>query len=302
MSADLIGYRVVAVHAHPDDESIATGGALADLARRGAEVTVITCTLGEQGEVIGDTYQELITDRADQLGGFRIHELRTALGILGVHGRHLGLPGLFRDSGMVGDPAHEHPKAFVNSGERAVELLAEQLRELTPHLVITYGPDGGYGHPDHIRAHEITHAAAAEVHVPRILWGVSDAADLAAGLRAITAVPEGWRQAGEGELAAVDSGDIALTLDDHAFAAKLGAMRAHATQIWIADGSVSETNPAAAFATVTDREAAPVVWALSNLVAQPLLRREHYQLGAGLELPTGATGLLDGIELNAPRG
>lgn len=302
MSSDLIGYRVVAVHAHPDDESIATGGALADLARRGAEVTVITCTLGEQGEVIGETYQELVADHADQLGGFRIQELRTALSILGVKGRHLGLPGLFRDSGMVGDPAHENPRAFVNSGDRAVELLAQQLRELQPHLVITYGPDGGYGHPDHIRAHEITHAAAVEVPVPRIVWGVTHAADLTSGLAAITGVPEGWRQAGEKELAAVDHSDFALVLDDHAYHAKLAAMRAHATQVWIADGSVSETNPVAAFATVTDRSAAPVVWALSNLIAQPLLRREHYQFGAGVPLPPDAPGLLAGIDRNVARG
>lgn len=302
MSSDLIGYRVVAVHAHPDDESIATGGALADLARRGAKVTVITCTLGEQGEVIGETYGELAADRSDQLGGFRINELREALELLGVHGRHLGLPGLFRDSGMVGDAAHENPRAFVNSGDRAITLLVEQFRELRPHLVITYGPDGGYGHPDHIRAHEVTHAAAAEVPVPRIVWGVNDADDMAAGLAAITGVPEGWRHAGERELAAADHSDLALTLDDHAYAAKLAAMRAHATQVWIADGGVSVTNPVAAFATVTDRRAAPVVWALSNLIAQPLLRREHYQLGAGIELPAGATGLLDGIDLDAPRG
>lgn len=302
MSSDLIGYRVVAVHAHPDDESIATGGALADLARRGAEVTVITCTLGEQGEVIGETYQELVADRADQLGGFRIHELGTALQLLGVTGRHLGLPGLFRDSGMVGDPAHSHPKAFVNSGDRAVELLVELFRDLSPHLVITYGPDGGYGHPDHIRAHEITHAAAQQVAVPRIVWAVTHAGDMTAGLSAISAVPAGWRQAGDRELAAVEHSDIALMLDDRAYHAKLAAMRAHATQVWIADGSVSETNPVAAFATVTDHAAAPVVWALSNLIAQPLLRREHYQFGAGLPFPANATELLAGIDLAAGNG
>ena len=66
---DLAGYRVVAVHAHPDDEAISTGGALADLASRGADVLVVTCTLGEEGEVIGDTYRYLVADQADQLGG-----------------------------------------------------------------------------------------------------------------------------------------------------------------------------------------------------------------------------------------
>ena len=159
---DLVGYRVVAVHAHPDDEAITTGGSLFDLARRGADVLVVTCTLGEEGEVIGVPFAHLTNDHADQLGGFRIGELTRALEILEVRGRFLGGAGRFRDSGMAGSPAHENPRAFVNSGEEAVELLTRILEAERPHLLITYGPDGGYGHPDHIRAHEITHAAAGD--------------------------------------------------------------------------------------------------------------------------------------------
>lgn len=297
LNNNLSGYRVVAVHAHPDDEAITTGGALSSLAARGADVTVITCTLGEQGEVIGDTFQQLVNGDADQLGGFRIHELLSSLDILGVQGHFLGGAGCWRDSGMVGDPANEHPRAFIHSGERAVVQLVELFEELRPHLVITYGPDGGYGHPDHIRAHEITHAAASQVPVPRILWSVTGRADLEAGLEAITAVPEGWRAAEPGELACLDHVDRHLVLDDRSYAAKVDSMRVHATQLWIADGSVSATNPHAAFATVADREAAPVVFALSNLIAQPVMRNEHYQLGAGVPFPTnGAGGLLDGLE------
>lgn len=302
MKQDLVGYRVVAVHAHPDDEAITTGGALADLAERGAEVTVITCTLGEQGEVIGEPYQHLIADESDQLGGFRISELREALEILGVHGRHLGAPGMFRDSGMVGDPAHEHPRAFVNSAEPATEALVAEFAQLRPHLVITYGPDGGYGHPDHIQAHQITHAAAERVEVPRIMWTVTDTADMAEGLAAITGTPPNWRHAAAGELATTDDSELALVLDDQAFHAKREAMRAHATQVWIADGWVSRTNPRAAFAAVADRAAAPTVWALSNLIAQPLTRREHYRLGAGTALPPQASGLLDGLDVDPTRG
>ncbi|MGP6173556.1 N-acetyl-1-D-myo-inositol-2-amino-2-deoxy-alpha-D-glucopyranoside deacetylase [Corynebacterium sp. A21] len=287
VTKDLSGYRVVAVHAHPDDEAISTGGALADLARRGAEVTVITCTLGEQGEVIGEPYQHLVADHADQLGGFRLGELRASLAILGVAGHHLGAPGMFRDSGMVGDPAQEHPRAFVNSGARAVEVLVELLQELQPHLLITYGPDGGYGHPDHIRAHQITHEAAAQLSVPRVLWAVTDTDDLNAGLAAITTVPAGWTR---GDIASVGTSDLAITLDDFSYHAKRASMQVHATQVWIADGTVSPTNPVAAFGSGDG-----VVWALSNLIAQPLLRREHYQFGAGQPLPEGATGLLDGL-------
>ncbi|BAU95481.1 1D-myo-inositol 2-acetamido-2-deoxy-alpha-D-glucopyranoside deacetylase [Corynebacterium suranareeae] len=286
---DLSGARVVAVHAHPDDEAITTGGVLADLAARGADVTVITCTLGEQGEVIGDTFAQLVNGDADQLGGFRIHELYASLEILGVRGIHLGGAGCWRDSGMVGDPANEHPRAFIHSGERAVNQLRELLEQLRPHLLITYGPDGGYGHPDHIRAHEITHAAAGDT--PRILWAVSDRKELDEGLEAITQTPDGW---GAGELAAVDSVDLAVELSDEVYAKKVESMRAHATQLWIADGSISRTNPVAAHAATS--QTGVKVWALSNLIAQPIMRHEHYQLGHGVPLPEGATGVLDGLE------
>lgn len=294
---DLVGYRVVAVHAHPDDEAITTGGSLSDLARRGADVLVVTCTLGEEGEVIGAPFAHLTNDHADQLGGFRIGELARALEILGVRGRFLGGAGRFRDSGMAGSPAHENPRAFVNSGQAAVDLLVDILAAERPHLLITYGPDGGYGHPDHIRAHEITHAAAKRVDVPRILWTVSDRAETTAGVEAITRVPEGWSLPDAAYLAnATARGhDVAVDLDAAALAAKREAMRAHATQIWFADGSVSVTNPEAAWG-----QCRHPVWALSNLHAQPLLSREHYQLGAG-DLPEadllGGPGLLDGIPL-----
>ncbi|WP_080795627.1 N-acetyl-1-D-myo-inositol-2-amino-2-deoxy-alpha-D-glucopyranoside deacetylase [Corynebacterium pacaense] len=296
INSDLSGARIVAVHAHPDDEAITTAGALANLAGRGANVTVITCTLGEQGEVIGETYAGLVNSDADQLGGFRIRELDLSLRALGVRGEFLGGAGRWRDSGMIGDPANGHPRAFIHSGSTAVGQLVTRLRELQPHLLITYGPDGGYGHPDHIRAHQITHEAAAAVGTPRIVWAVTDTAELSAGLDAIAGVPSGWRRAEPGELASVDSVDLALELGDADFSAKVEAMRAHATQIWIADGSVSVTNPHAAFATVSDPAAAPVVWALSNLIAQPVLRHEHYQLGAGTPFPEDAAGLLDGLD------
>lgn len=291
LNNDLSGARVVAVHAHPDDEAITTGGVLAELSARGADVTVITCTLGEQGEVIGDTYAQLVNGDADQLGGFRIAELERSLEILGVRGIFLGGAGCWRDSGMVGDPANEHPRAFIHSGDRAVAQLVELLAQLRPQLLITYGPDGGYGHPDHVRAHEITHAAAAQVGVQRILWAVTDRSELDRGLAAITSVPAGW---GHGELAAVDSVDLAVELDDRSYATKVESMRAHATQLWIADGELSRSNPVAAHAGVSDPRLK--VWALSNLIAQPIMRHEHYQLGAGVPLPAGAQGVLEGLE------
>lgn len=286
---DLAGYRVVAVHAHPDDEAISTGGALADLAARGADVLVVTCTLGEEGEVIGQMYGQLVADAADQLGGFRIGELARSCAILGVRQVFLGAPGRYRDSGMAGSPASLNPRAFINSGDAAVNDLAEIFAAQRPHLVLTYGPDGGYGHPDHIRAHEITHAAAERVGgIGRILWAVRLRAELEANLP--TQIPTGWTRPAPGELDAVDTVDTWVELDDLAYCAKVEAMRAHATQIWIGDGYVSETNPHAA------RAVGPVTsYALSNLIAQAVLYREHYQFGAGVPLEHGA-GLLSGIE------
>ena len=297
MTRDLIGYRVVAVHAHPDDESIATGGTLAQLARRGAEVTVITCTLGEEGEVIGETYAGLIADEADQLGGFRIGELTRALAHLGVRGEFLGGAGAFRDSGMVGSPAHSNPRAFVNSGDRAVELLAGRFLELNPQIVITYGPDGGYGHPDHIRAHEITHQAAVRVQadgvsISRIVWAVAERDDIDAAVDELTVVPEGWTRPGAGDLPAVDSSDAVVELTAADYHAKREAMRQHATQLWIADGSWSETNPHAAWGASAG---AVSVFALSNLISQPLMPREHYQLGAGVPFSRHGADLVEGL-------
>lgn len=285
---DLVGYRVMAVHAHPDDEAITMGGSLAELAARGADVLVVTCTLGEEGEVIGEPYQQLTVDHADQLGGFRIRELAESLAAIGARGEFLGGAGCYRDSGMAGSAAHEHPRAFVRGGQGSVDKLAELMAAERPHLVLTYDPDGGYGHPDHIRAHEITHAAAERVGVPRILWSVRLAEETAALLP--EEAPEGWRLPEEGELDGVAHSDIAIRLSEHAYSAKVAAMRAHATQLWIADGRTSATNPHAVIAS------GPVVYyALSNLIVQPIQPYEHFQLGAGVPIDDPAAGLLGGI-------
>lgn len=291
---DLVGYRVVAVHAHPDDESLWTGGALADLSRRGADVLVVTCTLGEEGEVIGETYQGLTVDNADQLGGFRIHELSQALEILKVRGEFLGGAGAFRDSGMAGSPAHDNPRAFVNSGDESVDKLASVFERERPHLVITYDPNGGYGHPDHIHAHRITHAAAERTEIPRIVWAARHREELYDAVPA--QAPEGWTLPGPGDLDAVDATDTWVDMDDEVYAAKVDAMAAHATQVWIADGRVSATNPHAAWVPASAAPTGVAVFALSNLIAQPVTRREHYLFGAGLEFEAGAD-LLSGIRL-----
>ncbi|MDO4910479.1 MAG: N-acetyl-1-D-myo-inositol-2-amino-2-deoxy-alpha-D-glucopyranoside deacetylase [Corynebacterium sp.] len=269
--------RVLAVHAHPDDEAIWTGGLLAHYAREGAEVLVVTCTLGEEGEVIGKPYSQLTVDHADQLGGFRIAELYSSLNILGAIGHHLGGAGHFRDSGMAGTPAAANPRAFVNNTNEAIELLTEVIDDFEPHLVVTYGPDGGYGHPDHIQAHHITHKAveAASVKVDAILWAVTSRAALDNSLSEVQEYPDGWRWAPE-EIAAVDEFDLALDLSEHVYEAKVEAMKTHATQVWIADGEGTMVNPTPAVGIAPD-----TVWALSNLITQTVVRKEYYQIGYG---------------------
>ena len=285
---DLAGYRVMAVHAHPDDEAITTGGTIAALTARGADVLVVTCTLGEEGEVIGEPYQHLVADEADQLGGFRIRELQEALAAMGARGTFLGGAGCYRDSGMAGSPASRNERAFVNGGAGAVDKLAALFEAERPHVVLTYGADGQYGHPDHIRAHEITHAAAERVPVPRILHTVRLREETDALMP--ESAPAGWRIAPD-ELDGVDRADATVELDEAAYSAKIEAMRAHATQLWIADGRVTDVNPHAALASGD-----VVYYALSNLIIQPVQRVEHFQLGAGLPLDD-AHEILSGIPL-----
>ncbi|NMF08613.1 N-acetyl-1-D-myo-inositol-2-amino-2-deoxy-alpha-D-glucopyranoside deacetylase [Corynebacterium xerosis] len=297
--------RVALVHAHPDDEAITTGGTIAQLVRRGAQVTVVTCTLGELGEVIGDPYRGLVGGESDQLGGFRVHELHAALVALGCNGPghapvHLGGAGRWRDSGMIGDPGNDDPRAFIGSGDEALGHLADVLGRLRPHVVITYDADGGYGHPDHIRAHELTVAACerlreqargtADADLWATAWTVTDDDALRAGLDAITVVPGAWTRAGFDDLPSVSS-DFAVPLSDADVAAKTASLRAHATQVWVGDGGVSMVNPVAAIGAVDASGDATGVWALSNLICQPIVPAEHYRLGtAGYDVAAALSG------------
>src|SRR3954468_19195452 len=153
--------RLLLVHAHPDDETINNGATMARYVAERAQVTLLTCTLGEEGEILVPELEQLAADQADQLGGYRIWELRAAMDALGVSDiRFLGGPGRYRDSGMMGTEANQNPRAFWNAAlDEAVAHAVAVVREVRPQVVVTYDENGGYGHPDHIQAHRVAMAA-----------------------------------------------------------------------------------------------------------------------------------------------
>ncbi len=268
------------VHAHPDDETLWTGGTIARYAARGVQVTVVTCTLGEEGEVIPESLRGLAADRADQLGGYRVGELRAACAALRVADhRFLGGIGRWRDSGMLWEepgragalPA-AHPRAFA-AGDRDVQAgaLAEIIREVRPQVVATYAADGGYGHPDHVRAHEITMAATEQVpDVLRVFHAVPSRERLEAGLKALAGVAAlPFERPSVDELPSVADESISTVIDiEDQLSAKIRALRAHRTQVelWLDEW---------------DNGAGVGAYALSNGVAQPLSGTEHYVLATG---------------------
>ncbi|TPG15910.1 N-acetyl-1-D-myo-inositol-2-amino-2-deoxy-alpha-D-glucopyranoside deacetylase [Pedococcus bigeumensis] len=154
------------VHAHPDDETLTAGLTMAHYVQAGHPVHVLTCTLGEEGEVIPPELVHLDVAHDDALGPHRLEELRAAMDTLGVSHEVLGedapsgVLSRYRDSGMAGTPSASNPAAFVNADvEEAATLLADVVRRLRPAVVVTYDEQGGYGHPDHVQTHRVTCAA-----------------------------------------------------------------------------------------------------------------------------------------------
>jgi N-acetyl-1-D-myo-inositol-2-amino-2-deoxy-alpha-D-glucopyranoside deacetylase len=156
------------VHAHPDDETLTAGLTMAHYVRAGHPVHVLTCTLGEEGEVIPPELVHLDAAHDDVLGPYRREELRAAMDTLGVGHEVLGedpatgSSSRYRDSGMAGTPSAGNPDAFVNCDvDEAAALVAEVVRRVRPAVVVTYDAQGGYGHPDHIQTHRVTCAAVS---------------------------------------------------------------------------------------------------------------------------------------------
>jgi N-acetyl-1-D-myo-inositol-2-amino-2-deoxy-alpha-D-glucopyranoside deacetylase len=267
--------RLLLVHAHPDDESIGTGATMAKYAAEGAAVTLVTCTLGELGEVIPPELAHLASDADGGLGQYRIGELAAACEALGVADhRFLGGAGRWRDSGMMGMDTNSWPGCFwqADVDEAARELLAI-IAEVRPQVLVTYDANGFYGHPDHIQAH-------------RVAWRAFELADGLVSKFYATAVPRsvlgeamallqdgsggGSQEVGGADFTRLESvaelpfgtddDQVTTEIDARAYLqAKLAAMRAHATQI-------SVDSP---------------FFALSNNIGQRALGTEYYTLLAG---------------------
>lgn len=233
---------IMFVHAHPDDETVSTGATMAHYATAGVPVTLVTCTLGEEGEIHVPELALLAPGEADQLGGYRLTELAAACAALGVTDhRFLGGAGRYRDSGMMGTPANDHPRCFWRADlDQAAGYLLEIMREVRPRVLVTYDPNGFYGHPDHIQAHRVAMRAAelatAEGYGPaKIYWTAVPKSVLAAGMeqfsRAADNPFEGVTHVDELPFGTPDA-EVAARIDARAsIAAKAAALRAHATQI-----------------------------------------------------------------------
>jgi len=284
------------VHAHPDDESINNGATMAKYVARGTRVTLVTCTLGEEGEVLVPELAHLASDKEDGLGAHRVTELANAMRELGVSDhRFLGGQGRYRDSGMVW-----HEEGHAIAGEEVKEgtfwradlteasnHLVEVIREVRPQVIVTYDEFGNYGHPDHIQAHRVAMYASMLAAVPsyrrdlgepwevaKIYWVAMSESRMRAGLRRLresgdTTTFEGMDP--DGPLPPFITPDELITcvVDGNDFAeAKIRAMKAHATQIEV-DGPF---------------------FALSNNVGNQIWGTEAYRLAKGTPGPTNEDG------------
>ena len=253
--------RLLLVHAHPDDESIATGGVMAKYAAEGAEVTLVTCTRGEQGEIVPPDLRHLGTGKA--LADVRVEELAAAMRVLGVTDHRF--LGPYEDSGMIGTPENERSTAFWNADlDEATGHLVKVVEEVRPQVVVTYDEHGGYGHPDHIQAHQVTNLALAAAgwqvaKLYHVAWGGPERRQRERDDYEAAGRPGGFDLPDPATATAppgpvTTSVDIAPYLD-----AKLAAIAAHRTQVTVV---------------------APF-FALSNNVAHKAYGTEHFTLARG---------------------
>ena len=233
------GFRVLLVHAHPDDETINNGATMAMYAALGASVTLVTCTRGEEGEVLIPELSYLAANATDSLGQHRVTELALAMKELGVADHRFLGEGvtLFRDSGMMGTEPNNRPDVFWQADlEEASDLLVRIIDEVKPHVLITYDEFGGYGHPDHIQAHRVAMRAAEKSawDIPKIYWNVMPISVIQEGIDAMKGIDSDFWGAEKAEDLpfAKDDSFVHALVDGNAYVEKkMNAMKAHATQI-----------------------------------------------------------------------
>ena len=289
--SDLPDRRMLLVHAHPDDETINNGATMARYVAEGAHVTLVTCTLGEEGEVLVPELTHLAADQSDQLGTHRIGELAAAMKELGVTDhRFLGGPGKYRDTGMIYDdegnaavPPETRPDSFWQADLlAAANDLVPVIREIRPQVLVTYDEYGNYGHPDHVKAHRVaTYAASLAASrsyredlgeawdIPKIYWTAMAESGMRESLRKLRAAGDTTTFEGldpEGPLGPYVTPDrfIDCVIDAEGYIdRKMTALKAHATQITV-DGPF---------------------FALSNNNGSEIWGAEDYRLAKGTAAP-----------------
>ena len=234
--------RLLLVHAHPDDETINNGITMTKYAQEGAKVTLVTCTRGEEGEVLIESLANLASSRDDKLGEHREVELKNAMEHLGIDDfRFLGAPNKkWRDSGMIGAAQNERSDVFWQANiDEAAQELVNVILETKPHVLITYDEFGGYGHPDHIKANQVAMRAADMAadqgwEISKIYWNTMPRSVIQDGI-------EKMKEVGSSFFGAESVDDLPFAKPDELVTSvikapeyvpqKLAAMKAHETQI-----------------------------------------------------------------------
>ncbi|HRW18711.1 MAG TPA: N-acetyl-1-D-myo-inositol-2-amino-2-deoxy-alpha-D-glucopyranoside deacetylase [Dermatophilaceae bacterium] len=300
--------RLLFAHAHPDDETLATGVALGHYVSRCHSVEVLTATLGDEGEVIPAELAHLTADRDDMLGQFRRGELAAAMARLGVGHRLLadgegpdGMPR-YRDSGMAGSPAASHPRAFAAADvDDAAARVAAYLRAERPDVVVTYDAGGGYGHPDHVQTRRVALAAIAglaeperpsrvyEIVTPQS-WAREDREWLAQHVPADSGLHVPTLDEPYAVSVVPDEVVTHVVIDDAARGRQAHALAAHRTQVSVFDGYYALSNDIAH--RLAGREAFVRLDPATG-VRLPAERAGEWQrglLGEGTTEPVGAPG------------
>jgi len=236
--------RLLLVHAHPDDETINNGATMAKYAAEGVQVTLVTCTRGEEGEVLVESLANLASSRDDKLGEHREIELKNAMVHLGINDfRFLGSPNKkWRDSGMIGTTQNERKDVFWQADlTEAAQELVKIILEIKPQVLITYDEFGGYGHPDHIKANQVAMLAAELASnqgwkISKIYWNTMPKSVIQMGI-------DKMKEIGSSFFGADSVEDLPFAKPDELVTSvikapdyveqKLEAMKAHETQISI---------------------------------------------------------------------